>query len=184
MSPGTRRRAISFVLALVFALAVAGWKGWTLWRAQQPQDPDMTIRVGRTVTLGGSSYRVDGFSARTSFPNQDPKEPAVKAPAGSMLVLVTVTTEILDRSINPKTHYCSASLRDDRGRTWDTEPDIAYSIKRPEAVSCNGTSDHDIVPGRPLQVGFGFLVPATAADRLALELQVTSGRDYTVTVTR
>lgn len=184
-APGRERRRwlIIFATTLVFALAVSGWKGWTLWKAQQPEQVDARTTVGHTITVGGSSYRVDSFTARSSFPNQEAHEPAVHAPRGAEIVLVTITTKILDRSLDPKKHYCTASVRDDRGRVWKTEPDMAYSIKRPEAVSCSGTADHAIAPGRPLQVGFAFLVPTTVVDRLEFDLQVTSGRDYLIAVT-
>lgn len=182
---GSARRSwlIIFCATLAFALAVSGWKGWTLWKAQQPEPVDARAPVGRTIMLGGSSYRVDSFAARSRFPNQEHGEPAVRAPRGSELVLVTITTEILDRSVDPKKHYCTASVRDDRGRVWKTAPDIAYSIKRPEAVSCSGTPDQDIAVGQPLQVGFAFLVPAPVVDRLEFDLQVTSGQDYLIAFT-
>lgn len=180
--PG-RRWLIIFLASLVFALAVAGWKGWSLWRVGQPERSERSVPVGRTIVLGGSSYRVDAITARDRFPNQDPDEPVVRAPAGARIVLVTLTTEILDSSVDPRRHYCSATLRDDRDRTWQAGADIAYAIRRPEAVTCTGTSDQHIRPHRPLQVGFGFLVPADVVDRLVLDLELTSGDDYRITVT-
>lgn len=180
---GRRRWLIIFAATLVFAVAVSGWKGWTLWNAQQPEQVDARIPVGRSITVGGSSYRVDRFVARSRFANQDRGQPAVRAPRGSELVLVTITTEILDRSVDPKKHYCTASVRDAGGHVWKTAPEMAYSIKQPEAVDCSGTADHDIRFGHPLQVGFAFLVPTTAVDGLEFDLQVTSGQDYLVAFT-
>jgi hypothetical protein len=179
----SKRWVILFSAALLFATAVAGWKGWLLWQPTQ-QQPDATISVGESITVQGSRYRVDQFAAGIEFDSQDSDEPTVRAPQGTKIILVTLTTEITDASVDPRTHHCSGELTDRRGRQWSTEYEVTSGIKRPAALGCTGTSERDIVVHQPLQVGFSYLVPAEVAGEVALELTLPGKDDYVIKVVR
>jgi hypothetical protein len=179
----SKRSVILFSAALLFASAVAGWKGWLLWQPAL-QQPDTTISVGESITVEGSRYRVDQFAAGNEFDNQEPGEPPIRAPQGTKIILVTLTTEIIDASVDPRTHYCSAELADRRGRHWSTEYEVTSAIKRPAALSCTGTLEQDIAVHQPLQVGFSYLVPADVAGEVVLELTLPPNDDHVIKVVR
>lgn len=179
----TVRRPVIFGVALAFALGVAGWQSWLLSRTDDP-GPAAEIRVGEAITVQGSRYRVDRFDVTTRLPHSEPEEPAIRAPEGTRMVMIILTTEIVDPSIDPETHYCFGELTDDRGRRWTTEYDVTSAVERPEAVGCSGTSEEDIRPHQPLKVGFSYLIPATVADEVRWELRLPPKDDYRLIVSR
>jgi hypothetical protein len=75
-------------------------------------------------------------------------------------------------------------LIDSGGRVWRIETDLTYALKRPEALSCVGTSEKPIEPHRPLQVGFSFIVPDDAVDDVDLRLQLPSADRYLINFSR
>ncbi|QDP97241.1 hypothetical protein FOE78_16095 [Microlunatus elymi] len=183
---GRGRWLVAACLAVIVALAAAGWQARIHWSARNPR-PDLTTTVGSTVTSHGATFRIDKVQVARQLPAEEQGDPPVKAPAGAVIVLITLTTEIVDDSVKPDDNLCETTLIDPDGRTWRTgNDDITYNLKRPAALSCAGSSDHRIRAHHPLQVGFSYLIPATAADTFRIRMDIGTGGDddYLVDFTR
>lgn len=162
------RRLLPVAVALVFALAVAGWQADLHWSSRHPT-PVATIGPGQTARVGDATYTLDGVVVREELPSNLPETDAVVAPDGAALVQLLLTTEIGD-DVDPESHVCDVTAVDADGREWKRDPDLGYGVAGPEAITCGGPSDDRIRPHEPLQVGFVFLVPADAVDTLVFDL--------------
>jgi hypothetical protein len=137
--------------------------------------PSVTAGVGQRVTLNGVSYTLDEFVVGPELdakPDQDP----VTAMPNAALVGVAVSIEVADPSLDTATLYCRFTLVDDRDRRWTTDHDVSYRAALPERTVCGSGKDRPVIPGVPYQVGAAFTVPADAADRIRLRLELPTDR--------
>ena len=177
-----RRWLPASCLAIAIALATAGWQAWIYWSPRNPK-PDVITPVGNQVGAHGATFRIDDVRVGREFPSAQ-GDATVTAPKRAVIVLVIMTTEIVDESLPGKDNLCETTLIDPAGRSWRTESDISFDLKRPEAVSCTGTLDRRIRPHRPLRVGFSFVIPADAADDFDIRLALPRDDAYLIEFTR
>lgn len=160
--PGGSLRWIAFGAAVLLAVGVAGWEGYLKFWANTER-PDVEARLGEVVELSGTTYRTDDFQVAKEFPNEEPGEPPVRAPAGAVIIMITFTTEVVDPAANLEEQGCLVSLIGADGREWDPDSDLVSGIRRPAGSSCFRGSDDPIEVGRPMQSGAVFVVPEAAA---------------------
>ena len=171
-----RRPAVLAAVAGALALVVAGVSGWYPYAKLTPDRPEATLRPGASVEIAGVRYGLDRFEVAATLPAEDPEDPPVRGPEGSVLVLVVITQTVLDRAVPLDDHFCDTTLVDDTARTeWRTDSDFTSLAARPAAYGCAGSSDEPLRYDSPQQVGFTFVVPAAAAGHVTARLEVTGG---------
>jgi hypothetical protein len=171
-----RRPALLAAGAGALALIVAGVSGWYPYAQLAPGRPEAVLRPGAHAEVDGVRYGLDRFEVAASLPAQDPKDPPVRGPEGSVLVLVVVTQTVLDRGVTLDDHFCDATLVDAAGSTvWQTDSDFTSLAARPAAYGCAGSGDAPLRYDQPQQVGFSFVVPAAEAEGVEARLQVSDG---------
>ena len=178
-----RRRPIAAGIALLCALSASAWQGWIHWASRDPS-PDLTVPATQQVQVRGATYRIEDFRAGPELPAAYGDDPTVHAPAGAVLVLVIITTEIVDDQGHADENYCEATLVDQEGRTWRTGSDLTTAVRQPEAYSCTGTSEQPIRPHQPLRMGFSFAIPADALDEVDVRLSIPAPTDYVINFSR
>jgi hypothetical protein len=165
---------LAFLAMLVLALAVCLIQTVAILRFRDPQ-PIFSAGVGQRVTLNGVGYTLEEFVVGPTLdakPGQDP----VTAMPNAALVGVELTIVVDDPSLDTATLYCRFTLVDDRGRRWTPDHDVRYRAALPERTVCGSGKDRPVVPGVPYQVGAAFTVPADAADRIRLRLELPTDR--------
>jgi hypothetical protein len=169
VTPGARWRSprAGFAAALLLALAAAGAQGVLSTRDETPPVTS-TARVGEAAVLGGTTVVVDAVTTEAG-------DPDVAGPAGSVLVLV-VFTQRVDATVDLERHFCTSTLVADDGSVWDTDDELGYRLRRPEASTCGDDTSDPIRPGEPRQIGASFLIPARYADQVRWRLSLEDDR--------
>ena len=161
--------------AAAAALLVAGVSGWYPYANLTPGRPVATLRLGASAEVEGVRYRLDRFVVAPTLPPEDPKDPPVVGPAGSVLVLVVVEQTVLDRSVRIDEHFCDTTLVDDGTNEWPVDSDFTSLIARPASHGCADTDDAPLRYDVPQDTGFSFAVPADAVGHLSARLHVSHG---------
>lgn len=165
---------LGFVALLVLALALCLMQTAAILRFRDPQ-PSLRARVGERVEVGGVAYTLDRFDTEPTLPGR-PDQPPVVAPPGASLVAIALTVELRDPDRDPGQIYCTATLVDDRDRRWTNDFDVAYRADLPERATCASLETHPVTPNQPYAVGVAFTIPADAAERVRLWLELETDR--------
>lgn len=166
------RWTLGFAALFALALALCLVQTAAILRFRDPS-PSVTARVGEMVEVNGVRLTLDRFDVAPRLPAKPDQEPVV-AMSGASLVGASLTLELIDPDRDPEQLYCYLTLVDDQGRRWTTDHDIGYRADLPERTTCAGTEDRPVVPDQPYAVGAAFTIPADAADRVRLRLELES----------
>jgi hypothetical protein len=161
---------LAFLAMLVLAVTACGVQAIAILKFRDPK-PNVTVGVGQAVTLNGVRYTLDKLVVGPRLDAKPDQEPVTAMP-NAVLVGVAVTIEVAAPGLDTATHYCEFTLVDDRGRRWSPDHDVGYRAALPERTSCASGKDRPVLPGVPFQVGAAFTVPAHAADRIRLRLEL------------
>jgi hypothetical protein len=161
----------TFATALLLALLAAAAQGVLYYRDRTPGRA-VTAQVGQQVELAGTRLRVQSFTVAASLPNEDPTEPAVAGPPGSLLVLVVWTQQVFDPGVKLDVHRCQTSLVADDGTIWHDDSDLTYGLRRPKALTCGDSDDFPLVLGRERQLGSSYVIPARYAESVRWRLSL------------
>ncbi len=171
----SRRRAIA-VAALAAALLCAIGTGYYPYARLRPGAVEAHLHVGQNAELAGVRYRLDAFDVAPALPAEDPADPPVSGPAGSVLVLVVVSQTVLSQQVGLDTHTCEVTVEAEPGSAsatrWRTESDVTALIRRPPAYGCGDTPSNPLAYGVPRAMGFSFVIPADRAGAVLARLQV------------
>lgn len=165
-----------FLGALSLALALCAYQAQAIARFRDPV-PDLSARVGETVTVDGITYRLDSFVVAQQLPaKQDPSDteasPPVRPMAGAALVGTTLTVTVLEPARDLTTVYCDFTLVDGRGRSWVRDYDAEYAAAGPEARVCSGTEENPLRLQRPMPIGIVFMIPQDAAAQIRFRIRL------------
>lgn len=173
MRTGAIRRWGPCLLAVLTALAVCGWQAAVTLHLRSDRI-DAVVPVGRSVTMDGIELRQDSFVVAESLPGprSDPDAVEHRARPGAVLVAVTVTVRVVDPGRDLETVFCGFDLVDG-DRRWDTSSE-SFLVDLPPALTCSGTDEQPLAHDEPLQVGALFEIPAEAADRVSLQVELAT----------
>lgn len=169
-----RSAPAAFAVALLLALAAAGTQGVVLHRDRVPA-AGRPAGVGEAVQLGGAEVVVRSITVAPALPAAEAGDPAVRGPAGSVLVLV-VFTQRVDATVDRATHTCTSSLVADDGSVWETDDTVGYALRRPEALICGDTTSTPLRPGALREIGASFLIPQRYAGQVRWRLSLDDDR--------
>lgn len=173
-----RTRIGLFVAALAIATTAALGTGAISYRklaAGGTVASSSSVGPGRSVVVGGYSYRLDSFAAATSFPAEDAEDPVVRGPRGSVIILVVFTQTPVGRGVSLDNHSCIFSLRSPTA-TWEPDTDFTTLMRRPKWRTCGDLSDDPLRVGRARRIGISFVVPAAAARQVTFQASIDPGR--------
>jgi hypothetical protein len=170
----TARWDLGFAALLVLALTLCLLQTVAIVRFRDPS-PSIVAKVGEPVELDGVRILVDRFDVGPELPPRPDEDPVV-AMTGASLVGVGLRVEITDPARDPGQLSCTFTLVDDRNRRWNPDWDVRRTADLPERLTCAGSEDYPVFPNQPYAVGVAFMVPADAADRVRLRLELESDR--------
>jgi hypothetical protein len=133
---------------------------------------DQVVSKG-PVTVGTVEWKLDSLEAYARLVDDEGEKIAISQPAGSVIMVATMTvTPLAGEYLKDGGFTCTATLRDDRGNTWQGQ--TASDFKLP--TDCND-DDHPFTPNKPGQVAQVYVVPASAVPHLN-GLVVNDNDDY------
>jgi hypothetical protein len=163
---------LGFAALLVLALALCLVQTVAILRFRDPR-PSVVAAVGERVELDGVRLTLDRLVVAPELPARPEQEPVVAMP-GARLVAVWLSLEVTDPARDAGQLYCYLTLVDDRDRRWTTDYDIGGRAALPERTGCSATEDRPVTVNQPYAVGAAFTIPADAADRVRLRLELES----------
>lgn len=161
---------LGFVALLVLAVALCLVQTAAILRFRDPQ-PSVVAGVGERVDLDGVVLILDRFVVEPQLPPRPEQDPVLAMP-GARLVGVWLSVELTDPDRDPTQLFCYLTLVDDRGRRWTTDYDVGGRADLPERTGCAATEDRPVPLNQPYAVGAAFMIPADAADRVRLRLEL------------
>lgn len=155
------RRWWPAIAAVVLALLVTGWVGWSRYANLRPPSSGVATRDVPLV-VGGASFRVLDLQRlpRITFTDNDP----LVAPDGAVWVRLDAELTLVDAAVDPDTLSCYGVLSSGNSEWADSSEPASFSGDY-EQKSCGKAG-----PDRPLQPGvlkrlvLHWLVPTWAAD--------------------
>ncbi|TCC43489.1 hypothetical protein [Kribbella sindirgiensis] len=162
-------RAGRLLVQIPLVLALLGVGTFSMLRPYLSDDEDL-YKQGRIdevvsqgpVTVQSIEWKLDSMKAYTALLNEDGEAIKLDAPAGSIVVLATLTvTPRKGIRLNEQGFSCDALLRDSKGNTWDDTQAYGY----PLPTYC-GDDDHPFTMDKPGQVAKVYIVPKSAVPNL------------------
>ena len=122
---------------------------------------DEVVRQG-PVTVQDIEWKLDSLQAYTALLNEDGEAISLDAPAGSVIVLATLTvTPRKGIMLKDRGFSCDALLRDSKGNTWDDTLATGY----PLPTFC-GDDDHPFTMDKPAKIAKVYIVPKSVVPNL------------------
>ena len=125
------------------------------------------------VTIEDVEWKLDSLTAYTKLVDDEGEEITLGQPAGSVILVATVTLTPLDGLyMKDDGFHCEAILRDDRGNVWKGQQAYGY----PLPTYC-GDTDHPWTRNKPGKLAQIFVIPASAVPHLT-GIQVEAQPEY------
>jgi hypothetical protein len=162
-------RASRLVVQVTLLAALLGVGTFTLLHPYLSDD-ERLYKEGRIdevvsqgpVTVQSIEWKLDSLKAYTAILNEDGEAIKLDAPAGSMIVLATLTvTPRKGLMLKERGFSCDALLRDGKGNTWDDTQAFGY----PLPTYC-GDDDHPFTMDKPAKIAKVYIVPKSAVPNL------------------
>lgn len=114
------------------------------------------------VTLARVEWKLDSLQPYTTLVDKDGEEVSMDNPAGSTIVVASVTLTPLDGLYMKEGGFtCKADLTDDRGNIWSGQ--MAFDYPLPTYCS---DSDHPFTRNKPAKIAQIYVVPDSAVPHL------------------
>ena len=122
---------------------------------------DQVVSQG-PVTVANVEWKLDSLKAYTQILNEEGEPIELDGPAGTTLVLATLTVTPRDGLyLRDRGFTCDALLRDNKGNTWDDTLATGY----PLPTFC-GDDDHPFTMNKPAKIAKVYIVPKSAVPNL------------------
>lgn len=167
MNFGNRATRLTIQILVMIALLAVGVV--VLLRPYVTDDEDL-YKQGRIdevvskgpVTVASVEWKLDSLKVYTSILDDEGEAIDLDGPAGSTLVLATLTVTP-KKGLYLKDHgfTCDALLRDSKGNTWDDTQATGY----PLPTFC-GDNDHPFSMDKPAKIAKVYIVPKSAVPNL------------------
>ncbi|WP_405063127.1 hypothetical protein OG474_16240 [Kribbella sp. NBC_01505] len=114
------------------------------------------------VTVGKVGWQLDSLTVYTRLVDTKGKEISIERPAGSVIVVAELQVTPLDGlRLDDGGFLCAASLRDDRGNSWQTTNAFRFTLP----TGCSD-DDHPFARNKANKLAQVYVVPQEAVSHL------------------